>query len=179
MNVGAEKETDYGDYFMWGSTKPNTDTLCDWGHAPFNGGAETSDEAYFNSVKNTVCPNGILAKEYDVAYKATKGIARMPTQAELQELVNNTTNKYIKNYNGSGVNGRKFTGSNGKYIFIPASGRRYSSMFENKGTSGTLWTSSLYAAMTDCAYFLYFSSTSIRPNSTDGHNWGMPVRGVL
>ena len=26
-NVGAETETDYGDYFMWGSTKPNTSWL--------------------------------------------------------------------------------------------------------------------------------------------------------
>ena len=39
MNIGAETETDYGDYFMWGSTTPNNDTLCDWEHAPFNNGA--------------------------------------------------------------------------------------------------------------------------------------------
>ena len=37
-NVGAEKETDYGDYFMWGYTRPNTDTIGDWKHAPFNDG---------------------------------------------------------------------------------------------------------------------------------------------
>ena len=29
-NVGAEKETDYGDYFMWGSTEPNTADECTW-----------------------------------------------------------------------------------------------------------------------------------------------------
>ena len=28
-NLGAENETDYGDYFMWGSTTPNNDTQCD------------------------------------------------------------------------------------------------------------------------------------------------------
>ena len=29
-NVGATSETDYGDYFMWGSTEPNTADECNW-----------------------------------------------------------------------------------------------------------------------------------------------------
>ena len=37
-NVGAEKETDYGYYFQWGSTEPNTSDECTWTNAPFNGG---------------------------------------------------------------------------------------------------------------------------------------------
>lgn len=27
-NLGAETETDYGDYYMWGSTEPNTAEEC-------------------------------------------------------------------------------------------------------------------------------------------------------
>lgn len=30
MNIGAETETDYGDYFMWGSVTPNTADECTW-----------------------------------------------------------------------------------------------------------------------------------------------------
>ena len=67
-NIGAETETDYGDYFIWGSTTPNTKTECSWKSAPFNGGSSHYNETYFNSVKDTVCPNGILAKEYDAFY---------------------------------------------------------------------------------------------------------------
>ena len=37
-NLGAETETDYGNYYMWGSTKPNTADECKWTNAPFNGG---------------------------------------------------------------------------------------------------------------------------------------------
>ena len=40
-NVGAETETDFGDYFMWGSTTPNTDTPCNWKNAPFNNGSNS------------------------------------------------------------------------------------------------------------------------------------------
>ena len=35
MNLGATSETDYGDYYMWGSTKPNTAEECNWTNAPF------------------------------------------------------------------------------------------------------------------------------------------------
>lgn len=46
-NVGAEKETEYGDYFMWGSITPDTNNTCDWTHAPFNGGMNVPDYDYF------------------------------------------------------------------------------------------------------------------------------------
>ena len=35
-NVGAEKETDYGDSFMWGSTEPNTADECDLDNTLFH-----------------------------------------------------------------------------------------------------------------------------------------------
>ena len=38
-NIGAETETDYGDYFMWGSTTPNTTLKCNWAHDLFNNGS--------------------------------------------------------------------------------------------------------------------------------------------
>ena len=52
MNIGAKTETDYGDYFMWGSTTPNNDTSCDWEHAPFNNGLRKYDEEYFHTNKS-------------------------------------------------------------------------------------------------------------------------------
>ena len=90
MNIGAETETDYGDYFMWGSTTPNTASVGAWAICPFNNHNTDYDEEYFKSVKDTVCPNGILAKEYDAAAQIMGGDWRMPTKTEFRELIDNT-----------------------------------------------------------------------------------------
>ena len=141
-NIGAATETDYGDYFMWGSTTPDNNHTCNWANTPFNDGASDYDEAYFNPVKNTLCPDGVLAKEFDAAYKATNGIARMPTEAEFQELLKHTTNEWTQ---VNGVYGRKFTSTTdtSKHIFIPASGFRSDSSSIIGDNNLSLWSSSL------------------------------------
>ena len=177
-NIGATSESDYGDYFMWGSTTPNTNTTCDWTNAPFNNGSSKYDGTYFNSVKDTVCPNGILAKEYDAASQIMGGDWRMPTKAEIQELIDNTTNEWIEDFNGTGVNGRKFTGSNGNSIFIPALGNRYGGSVYNVDNYGYVWSSSLYTSGPHNAWYLYFNSGSCYMNNRNRYI-GWPVRGVM
>ena len=163
-NIGAKKETDYGDHFMWGSTEPNNYTKCDWPTAPFNNGSSDYNATYFNSVKDTVCPNGILAKEYDAASHIMGGDWRMPTQTECQELINKTTNEWTQ---VNGVNGYKFTSkTNGNSIFIPA-----------ESDSGSVWSSSLRVSGTDHAWDLFFNSNYCNWNST-GRCYGQSVRGV-
>ena len=177
-NVGAEKETDYGDYFMWGSTTPNTADECTWANAPFNNHSSDYNETYFNSVKGTVCPNGVLAKEYDAASHIMGGDWRMPTKAELQELIDYTTNEWITNYNGTGVNGRKFTGSNGNSIFIPAADfRSGSSFYGREDYNGDIWSSSLFTSRPKNAWYLNFFSDDFYVDYAD-RNYGLMVRGV-
>ena len=161
-NVGAEKETEWGVYFMWGSTTPNTVSECTWANAPFNGGSSNYNETYFNSVKDTVCPNGILAKEYDAASQIMGGEWRMPTQTEYQELLDYTNHEWVENFNGSGVNGRKFTSKTdeSKYIFIPAAGCCYSGSIYCRGIFGGIWSSSLDPSYNDYALELGFNSGS-------------------
>ena len=177
-NVGAEKETDYGDYFQWGSTTPNTADECTWKNAPFNNGSNVYDSEYFNSVKDTVCPNGILAKEYDAAAQIMGGNWRMPTQTECKELLNETTNEWFTNYNGTGVNGRKFTGSNGNSIFIPSAGCRSVSWFADQGNYGFVWSSSL-----DTLRPYYAWNLILGPGNGSIDNYGRyigwTVRGVM
>ena len=179
-NVGAEKETDYGDYFMWGSTISNNDTPCDWEHAPFNNGSGTFNYTYFNSVKDTVCPNGILAKEYDTATQIMDSDWRMPTEAEFDELLNGTTNEWIKDYNGTGVSGRKFTSKTdtSKYIFIPAAGYCHNGSVYNVDYYGYVWSSSLGISYTADAWYLYFNSGSCYM-SYYSRCYGQTVRGVM
>ena len=156
-NVGSEKETDYGYYFMWGSTTPNTNTTCDWTNAPFNNGSSDYDEAYFNSVKDTVCPNGVLAKEYDTATQIMGDDWRMPTKAEIQELIDNTNHVWITNFNGTGVNGMKFTSKTdtSKYIFISAAGYCHNGSVYSGNSY--VWSSSLKDEYPNLAWYLYFN----------------------
>ena len=66
----------------------------------------------------------------------------MPTQAEWQELLNNTTHVWTTQ---NGVNGRLFTATNGNGLFLPAAGFRNGVSLSNAGEGGHYWSSSLYS----------------------------------
>ena len=177
-NLGAKTETDYGDYFMWGSTRPNTSDECTWTNTPFNNGSSSYNSTYFKSVKDTVCPNGILAKEYDAAAQIMGGDWRMPTKAEIQELLDNT-DKLWTTING--VNGYKFTSKKEGYqnnsIFIPAAGYCNYGSVHSVGNISYFWSSSLFTSYANYAWYLGFDS--------DGYSMyydyryvGQSVRGV-
>ena len=174
-NIGAKTETDYGDYFMWGSTTPNTADECTWEHTPFNNGDSYYNADAFKLMKDTVCPNGILAKEYDAATQIMGGSWRMPTKDELKELLDNTMNEWIR---VDGVNGRKFTGSNGNSIFIPAAGDCGGGSVGNVGNYGNVWSSSLHTSGPNNAWYLNFNSGNCGM-SYSGRCSGQSVRGVL
>ena len=178
-NLGAATETDYGDYFMWGSTTPDNNHTCNWANTPFNNGSDTYNKTYFtDDVKNILCPNGVLAKEFDAAYKATNGIACMPTVENIQELLDNTVYEWFTNYKNSGVKGRKFTSKhNGNSIFIPASGWRFDSSFNSRGISGYFWSSTLMTSDPKYAWGIIFGSDSDNI-SESSRNDGCAVRAV-
>ena len=175
MNVGAKTEEDYGHYYMWGSITPNTPDECNWANTPFNNGATSYDTTYFNSVKDTVIPNKVLAKEYDVAVQIMGGDWRMPTKDECQELYKNTTQSWVTI---NGVNGRKFTSKTdtSKYIFIPAAGYYYNGSVSEVGTYGYIWSSTISSPYSK-ARFLRFRSSTCGASTTE-RCYGMSVRGV-
>ena len=178
-NIGATSESDYGDFFMWGSTTPNTASQCNWSNAPFNNKASDYDSTYFNSVKGTVCPNDVLAKDYDTATQIMGGDWRMPTKADFDELLSGTTNEWIEDYNGTGVSGRKFISKTdtSKYIFIPAAGGCYNGSVNNVGDNSYVWSSSLGTSDPNGAWYLSFYSGNCGVNSRY-RCYGQSVRGV-
>ena len=186
-NVGAEKETDYGDYFMWGSITPDTNNVCNWTNAPFNNRENSYNSTYFDSVKDDVCPNGILAKKYAAAAQIMGGNWRMPTEAEVQELLNNTESKWVRKYNNSGVNGRKFTSKiNGNSIFIPASGYREGDRVNDVRFYGDVWSSSLIGLEGEAVdkfevarHVMYDSCRFGSRLQYTSRSYGVPVRGVF
>ena len=177
-NIGAATETEYGDYFMWGSTKANTPDECTWAKAPFNGGNTSYNADAFNQVKDTVCPNGVLAKEYDAATQIMGSDWRMPTQDECKELIDNTEYKWFDDFNSSGVSGGNLTSKiNGNSIFIPAAGNCYDGSVSLVGNYGGVWSSSLDTSGPSDAWYLYFNSDDYGMDYYYRYN-GRSVRGV-
>ena len=186
-NVGAKKETDYGDYFMWGSAKSNTKTTCNWMKNPFNNGLDSCDEEYFNAHKSEwLDDNDNLKSEYDAARTNMGGDWRMPTKDDFQELLDNTDSEWVHDYNGTGVGGRKFTSkTNGNSIFFPICG-----YYDNGGvylresysstSSGSYWSSSRRESdFSDEALSLHFNLGYVNSYSSCPHKYGFCIRPVM
>ena len=132
-----------------------------------------NSESYYGIVDNI---ETLEAKD-DAATQFMGDGWRMPTKADLQELSVNTDSEWVTNYNGSGVNGYKFTSSNGNSIFIPAAGNCYNGSVHDVGYNGGVWSSSLNTSASKDAWYLFLSSGDcrMRVNQRDS---GQPVRGV-
>lgn len=149
-NLGAAKETEYGDYYAWGETKPKA--------------SYTSSNSVTYGVSNSLLrsqgiidSNNNLTADYDAAAKSLDGSWRMPTYNEFSELKSNCTWTWTSI---SGVNGYKVTGPNGNYIFLPAAGCRYGGELSDAGSNGGYWSSLADYGHSYCyyAYGLNFSS---------------------
>lgn len=150
-NLGAKTETDYGNYYMWGSTEPSTAEECNWVNAPFNNGSDSYNEEYFTTHKSEwLNSKDNLKPEFDAAYKVTNGMGRMPTRGEIQELLSGTTNEWVHDYKGTGVNGNS--------IFITAAGHCYNGSVGTVGDDGVVWSSSFNTSYPYSAWYLVFNS---------------------
>lgn len=178
-NIGATKETERGLYFQWGDIVGRTAgevkvKNCNWVTVPF-GITEN-----FDSIKDMVCPNGILSKEYDTVYIHTHGKAHMPTKEDFEELTANTNSSWEENFNGSGVNGIKFTSKKepSKYIFIPAAGYTGRGSLYDQGSVGGVWSSSLCSFDPSNVWKLYFDNGALNIFN-NFRCYGYSVRGIM
>jgi len=156
-NVGATKEEGYGNYYQWGAgstTYQNVDQYHTGG----------TDSSY------------TLPSDVDTATLALGDGWRMPTQTELQELINNTNYEWVTNFNGSRINGGKFTSKTNPnaYMFFPAVGNYIDGTSSGFGNYCTIWSSTAYDS--DRAYDLYVSDG--RLISYSRRVIGASVRGV-
>ena len=174
-NVGADSPEDYGDYFAWGETQPNN---YNWSTYQYCMGSSQTLTKYCNNSSygnNGFTDNQTTLLPEDDAATANWGESwRMPTQAEWQELLDNTTVTWTAQ---GGVYGRLFTASNGNSLFLPAAGAYVNSTLSNVGSNGNYWSSSLYTNSPSNAWGLYFNSDSYRIGSTQ-RPYGQSVRPV-
>ncbi|MBR4029625.1 MAG: BACON domain-containing protein [Alistipes sp.] len=127
-NVGANSPEDYGDYFAWGETSPK----------------EYYDEGSY-SIHNVSMSDISGNPQYDAATANWGGSWRMPTHAEIEELIDNCTYEPI-------AQGLIVTGPNGNSIFMPAAGYRCGSSSYLVGSHGFYWCSMPYEAGCACGF---------------------------
>ena len=165
-NVGASKPEEYGNYYAWGETQPKS---------VYN----RENYQYYNSNTGYVnIGSNIAGTSYDAATANWGAPWRMPSLTQIQELLNYTTSTWPTE---NGVNGRKFTGSNGGSIFLPAAGYRWDSGLLYAGSYGDYWLSSFYESSPSSAYGLYVSSgkADCKSYGYGGHRYyGQSVRPV-
>ena len=156
-NVGANAPEDYGNYYAWGETAPKSN--YSWSTYQYSMG-------YYNTLTKYCAQsnygyNGFtdnlttLLPEDDAATANWGSNWRMPTQAEFQELLDNTTVTWTTR---NGVNGRLFTASNGNSLFLPAAGCRDYGGLSGAGSLGCYWSSSLSTVYPEDAWGLFFTS---------------------
>ena len=146
-NVGAESPEEYGDYFAWGETSPKS-SYTESNSVTYGLSTSTLES------RGIIDANGNLTAAYDAATANWGGNWRMPTLAEMEELIDNCTWEWTTQ---NGVYGRKVTGPNGNSIFLPAAGDRDDTSLYNAGSFGYYW-SATPDSDSDIACSLYFKS---------------------
>ena len=179
-NVGANSETDYGLYFAFGETN---------GYNRFTNGDRTFDRRnykfsnksfIYNFTKyNNTDGKKVLDLCDDAAYIHMGGKWHMPTDEQIRELIKNTENIWVTDYNNSGVNGRLFTSKrNGEKLFFPACGLLFAEGYNGLNKFGYFWSNSVDNYRSDCGRDLLFGTVIIF-NSIGNRTLGLCVRGVF
>lgn len=177
-NLGANSPEEYGNYYAWGETQSkevyNWSTYC---HCTVDGEGSLQTLTKYNTSSNYGTPDNLTTLEAidDAATATLSNGARTPTKEEWVELINNTTVEWMTL---NGVNGCKFTASNGNTLFLPAAGTYYGTGVVSAGNGGYYLSSSLSDQEPDNAWGYYFDSGIRNMNNTARRYGGFSVRAV-
>lgn len=153
-NVGATTPEGYGGYYAWGETSEKS--VYNEVTYQYCTGTDSDGDGWYDSNKQYQnIGSDIAGTQYDVATVKWGSGWCMPSNAQHEELISNTTSEWTT---VNGINGRKFTGSNGGTIFLPAAGDRWGSDLYLVGSYGYYWSSSLYESYPSDAWYLNFNS---------------------
>ena len=196
MNVGASRPEEFGDYFAWGEIIPYyyyNNTLVwitgktggyDWASYFDN---PSHDGISFNKYGLNTDKLKRLGLEDDAARSNWGGNWRMPTQEELDWLLELTTQAWTNDYNGTGVRGvilkSNVEGYEDECIFVPAAGYRKNTDGPSNMSDCFLWSSFIYSpgiGSGDSAYGLNLNETSATNGQLNGYlrSYGFTIRPV-
>ncbi|MEE0950675.1 MAG: PL29 family lyase N-terminal domain-containing protein [Paludibacteraceae bacterium] len=171
-NVGAASPQEFGDFFAWGEISPkNTYT---WDN--YKWGSDYNLTKYcYHSQWGRVDNIRILESIDDVAIVEWGNDWRMPTDAEMQELINNCNWTWTAI---GGINGYEVTSkSNGNSIFLPAAGYYNQSSNTKSGSAGNYWSVNIGGYNPHGANSMSFTPSSMSLSEYSRH-LGCSVRPV-
>lgn len=146
-NMGAASPSDFGHYYAWGETETKYNYVKD------------NSVTYGRKKMSDISGN----PEYDAVRANWGGTWRLPTQAEMQELISDCRWEWTKH---AGYYGYKVTGPNGNSIFLPAAsycrGVLSKRTGDNSRSEGLYWTSTPYGKDVRNANGLRFSSSQLQ-----------------
>ncbi len=158
-NIGAESETEYGGLYGYGDLS----------------GLNTAE---FNSQYATT---NISATADDIATAISAAIdggatkkSQTPTEAQVQELISNTTHQFVEI---DGVAGYRFTAKNGNSIFLPAAGYRTGDTVTGEGIQGLYCIGSVNSVNGDYANTINFTANGVSKGVSQRHI-GLALRTV-
>lgn len=177
-NVGAKKPSDYGLYFQWGDTQGyvakqlEKDKQFNWDDYKFSiNGSGTNFSKY-------TAKGATLNLEDDAANASMGGDWHIPTPAQIQELIDNTTSEWTEL---DDIKGRMFTSTRDKTnsIFIPAAGIAWDCSVGINRSFGAIWSSMLNAYYDYLCQHLLISLGGASLGNSGCRCAGRSIRGVI
>ncbi|MBO4587837.1 MAG: hypothetical protein J5711_02920 [Bacteroidales bacterium] len=173
-NLGATTPEKFGDYYAWGETLPKNEySMATYSYYNQEGENYTLNKYNTQESEGLADSLTVLEAADDAATSLLGDGARIPTVAEWQELLDNTTAEWTQQ---NGAQGYLLTATNGNSIFLPAAGFQNGDSHLSKNT-GNYWSSSLETLLPNNAHILNFGSTGIRVSHYERFH-GSPIRPV-
>lgn len=163
-NYGGSRPEDYGDYYCWGETSPNSTyswSSYKWCKGDFRSITKYTkhDDARLNIDQydniTTLEPADDVASSLGANW-------RTPTYDEIQELCDKCE-WTVETLNG--VNGYRVTGPSGAAIFLPFAGERSDGELSLEDFEGAIWSSNIcnsyYSSTAWCLTFHLYQGNSV------------------
>lgn len=159
-NIGADKPEEHGEYFSWGETENKR--INNWETYRFTEGDKNEISKYCSNSQygwhELADSLSALEPDDDVAHKKWGGSWRIPTKAQMKELIDNCTWTWTtrNDINGYLVTGKK-PGYTNRSIFIPVTGTYDDGKIFNPHKQGSYWSRDCGTVYPAYAYTLELS----------------------
>lgn len=156
-NIGATKPEERGEFFSWGETENKRKN--NWDTYKYSEGSKKSLTKYCSNPDyawhGLVDSVSVLDLEDDVAHMKWGGTWRIPTKAQIDELLENCTWEWttLNEVNGYKVTSKK-PGYTDRSIFLPVTGKYEDGKVFNYRSHGYYWSRNCGTITSEIAYTL-------------------------